>query len=119
MNKLDFEALDINGLKDALATIAKLVAKAPPPTKEDAPQKTGMLCEAPGVRSVRRVVFFWSSVFLALCVAAGFFYPMSETQKDLLLGFYSLATGGMALGRCAEAYENGKGNGKGDDGGEE
>jgi len=76
------------------------------PKPVHAPAETGMLEEAPGQKSVRRVVFFWSFVLGWLLAGVLIWRGHPSEAKELAFGLMGFATGGVAIGRWAEAYEN-------------
>jgi hypothetical protein len=105
-----------SGIKEAVQSI--LIAVEAAETKEStapapepkpahhAPVKIGMLEEAPGVRSVKRVVYFFSFLLGAVVALVAMWRGDGSTARDIVLGLVGLATGGAAVGWWAEVQES-------------
>jgi len=106
--------VDLDNLRDIFAPLfSEELRRAKERAGQAAGQKTGFLEEAPGVKSVKRLVFFTAFIFGVAMCGVGFFIPISEPVKELAITIVTAAFGMMGVGVLAEAWES-KRQGNGD-----
>jgi len=96
-------SVDLDNLKDI---VAPLFEKELSGGAKFAKVVTGYFEEAPGVRSVRRLVFLGTFLFGAGVCVAGFWLPISDQVKDITIAIVCAGSGTMLGGRIAEMFEN-------------
>jgi len=65
------------------------------------------LRENPDEYSIRRIVFLFSFLYAAVVGLLGFWFPMSETTRDIAVAALGLATTAVVGGRFAEQWKGG------------
>ena len=99
--------VDLDKLRDIFAPLfAEELGRAKENAGQSSGQKTGFFEEAPGVKSVRRLIFFAAFVFgVGMCIA-GIWLPVNETVAGITKTIVISAFGVMGAGRIAEMFEN-------------
>jgi len=95
--------------KERLLELADALKDAPAPEPKPAhhaPAKIGMLEEAPGQKSVRRVIFFWSYILGWLAVGLLIWRGHADQAVNMSYVLLGGSATGVIGGRFAEAYEN-------------